>query len=101
MLKKSDDPAATVPEELRELLPEYVNYLQQGLEQAEAATSAERLEDVENFGHKIAGNASMYGLENISRIGADIEDAAAAGNRLLVRAHLSSLRDVVSQLRQF
>jgi CheY-like chemotaxis protein len=59
---------------------------------------AGQLEELEMHGHRLKGNGNAYGLDVISRIGADLEEFAAAGNINGAREAVAQLSGVLDRL---
>jgi hypothetical protein len=58
--------------EFKELIKEYLNYLNTALPGIHSNLSDKLYADVYKFGHNIKGTGTSYGFENLSELGAEI-----------------------------
>ena len=73
-----------VDPDLRDLFPSYLKKRLGELKSIEILVSNNRLEVVESIGHKLSGNAALFGLDELGKKGHRLEQAAKASNTALV-----------------
>lgn len=74
--------------DLMDIVPGYLNNIRQYCTDMKDGLQHHEYEDIRRIGHGLKGTGSGYGFPEISRLGADIEDAARQQNELLI-SHLS------------
>jgi histidine phosphotransfer protein HptB len=88
-----------VEHDLMDLIPEYLQRRRKDLELLTEAMGCGALNQVEMIGHRLRGNAASYGFVDLTRIGAEMEEAAVAGDRIrvegLIREYRSYLDGVI------
>ena len=90
-----------VDPDLEPIIPRYLEIRRKELAELQAALAAGDHEAARMLGHRLKGSGASYGLEELTRLGAAIEDAAldgdmdAAGARTDEVAHYLEHLDVV------
>ena len=78
----------------RRLLNQYLERRRADLARLREALDASDFQSIETSGHNLSGSGAAYGLETISHLGADLEQAAQS-------RHVDRIRDVLDQLERF
>ena len=78
----------------RRLLNQYLERRRADLTRLRKALEANDFGSIEISGHNLSGSGAAYGLETISQLGADLEQAAQAGQA-------DRIRDLLNRLEQF
>ncbi|RJQ56366.1 MAG: response regulator [Nitrospiraceae bacterium] len=77
----SEKMVATIEEELKDLIPEYMEERQNDINRMLKALETQDYEAVRILGHTLKGSGGGYGFGPITDIGLQIEEAARQGNR--------------------
>lgn len=64
-----------LPIEIRELIPGYLENREKEIKTLYDLLSGRNLSEINKIGHKLAGNAGSYGLEELGKIGERLEFA--------------------------
>lgn len=91
-LVESADPA------VRQLLPGYVANRHADLDQLQAGLENEDSVVLRRIGHNLKGSGAAYGLPPVSRLGADMEQAALQKRFDELRGLIETLRELVLAL---
>lgn len=65
-----------VDEELKDILPGFMNNRQKDIQTLKDAVAANDLKTLEKVGHKVAGSSGGYGFDDLGHIAKSIEVAA-------------------------
>lgn len=68
-----------VADELRDLIPRFLEHRREELAQLRAAIARSDFEEARRIGHILKGAGGGYGFDEITRLGAEIERLAARG----------------------
>ena len=71
--------------EIKDLIPIFMASLAKYLQKLNKALEDQDIETIERIGHKMMGTGGSYGLQVISEIGVDLENAAIEKNQELIR----------------
>jgi len=77
--------------ELRELAPRFLAHRRGDVDRSREAIDREDFETVRAIGHSMKGSGSAYGFDEITKIGAEIERLAKAGNAHALEAVVTRL----------
>ena len=58
----------------------YKKVLAKYLQEFEAHLNSPNLKEISNIGHKLRGNAALFGFPKLGYLGKELESAAASGN---------------------
>lgn len=94
-----DDPLCLVPEELRSLIPGFLDRREKELLELRQMLDQQDFASISNVGHKLKGTGAGYGFQLISDIGQELELAAQAQDRAGVQRSLQQLSMVVINLK--
>ncbi|MBU2528968.1 response regulator [bacterium] len=83
---------------MEKLRPGYIKQKKELLKKIRSDIQSGDIESVRYIAHKMSGSGAMYGFDDISRIGADMEDAAAAKNIYGIRRCYAELKKTLSGL---
>ena len=83
-------------EEWAEMQDLYINHTSKELKKISENLNLESLDSIRTFGHNIKGSGGMYGFNEVTQIGLQIETAAKAKD---LDAILSNLEDLESFLQ--
>jgi HPt (histidine-containing phosphotransfer) domain-containing protein len=81
---------------LAELLPQYFALCRKDLEHLKDACELRRFGEIRVLGHNLKGSGGAYGFPELSRLGAEIEAAAKAGNEADVRSGIAQFAAFLS-----
>lgn len=87
-----------VPAALRGVMPRYLENRAREQPAIEQALAADEWERLRVSGHNLKGTGAGYGLPDLSRIGALLEEAAKAKQHAAAEAAISELRDYLASL---
>lgn len=79
-LPDGDDPLASVPPDIRDLLPGYLQNRRRDLALCREHLQAGRFEPIRVAAHGMAGSGGAYGLDEITRIGRALHAAVRAAS---------------------
>ncbi len=82
----------------RQLMARYLKRRQKDVELLGRALADSDFQTIERTGHKLSGSGSAYGLDTVSRLGRDIEDAARQNNAGRIRCLLDELAEFVANV---
>lgn len=85
---------------IQALLPEFLTSLDDMVKQIDQALTGGDLETVLSVSHDIKGSAGLYGLKDISQIGAEINQAIKQGRLEGLNRLIQQLRNKVQQIQQ-
>jgi HPt (histidine-containing phosphotransfer) domain-containing protein len=94
-----DDLQATVPCDLRELIPIFLETRQKDLHSLMVAIAADDFALLRRIGHRMKGSGNSYGFPTITRIGAQIEERAKAGDKSALVALLAKYRHYLDNVQ--
>jgi HPt (histidine-containing phosphotransfer) domain-containing protein len=84
--------------EIEEIVPFFFEKRRNDIEVLETALAAGDLVSVIKIGHQIKGSGGSYGFDEISRLGASIEQAASKGDPATAVTALRDLRDFLDRV---
>jgi len=80
-------------DEWAEMQEMYIKHTSRELDKINSILNLESLEAIRTFGHNIKGSGGMYGFDEVTNIGLQIENAAKVDDLDSIRLSLSELRD--------
>ena len=80
-------------DEWAEMQEMYIKHTSRELDKINSILNVESLEAIRTFGHNIKGSGGMYGFDEVTNIGLQIENAAKVDDLDSIRLSLSELRD--------
>ena len=80
-------------DEWAEMQQMYIKHTSRELDKINSILNLESLEAIRTFGHNIKGSGGMYGFDEVTNIGLQIENAAKVDDLDSIRLSLSELRD--------
>ncbi len=89
---KADDPFA------RRLVGKYLENRRQDIDKLSRAVAAADFDTLRTTGHNLYGSGAAYGFDEISTIGAGIEQAATLEDTARIRDLIAELRSVLRNL---
>ncbi len=96
------DPIAIgVDEEIIDLLPTYIANRWKDIETAGKALEDRDFEALRCMGHTMKGSGGGYGLDEVARVGKEIEASAKEGDSARIAYLLAQLRDFLERVRVF
>ncbi|MDD4802208.1 MAG: ATP-binding protein [Syntrophomonas sp.] len=87
---------SSVQQLVTDLMPEFIEMLNELLNDLQQAIEMQDLEDIKSISHDLKGTSGMYGFMSISELSAHIEEAAANKNYV----EISLLFDQITSLAQ-
>ena len=84
---------------VKELLPTYLARRAAEVERVRKALAEKDFEGIRAVGHNLHGSGAAYGLERLSELGAELEDAASAADEVAVGQILDALVRFLARLR--
>ena len=88
----------TVDVELRELIPGFLENRAKDAVRMEEALERRDYEFLKRLGHSMKGVGGGYGFDEITRLGAEIERAAAASDEALLRGLRAQLNEYMQRV---
>jgi HPt (histidine-containing phosphotransfer) domain-containing protein len=88
----------TVDEDLKDLIPGYLDNRLQDIARIQAALSRKDYETIRSIGHNMKGSGGGYGFGGITDIGAAIEDAAIKNHQEEIRRQTENLKSYLDRL---
>lgn len=85
-------------EDLIDLIPLYLENRQKDLEILKQAYTQNDLETIRSLGHKMKGSGGGYGLDRISEIGKELEEAAKAQYSDAIQNGIAALQDFLERV---
>lgn len=95
----SQEYKVVVDVELKEIMPRYLEIRREELEALEKCLIDNDIEKARMLGHKLKGTGASYGFEELTNIGASIEDIAKAGSLKGIKAQAERLRFILDNLQ--
>lgn len=92
---RSDPPPPDLSEEVRQLAGLYLEARRADLARLDAALAAGDYATIRAVGHAFKGSSAPFGFPEAGRIGAELEEAAARGDRAAVEALAARLRSSI------
>ncbi len=83
----------------RQLMARYLERRQTDLQTLDRALADADFEALRLAGHNLSGSGSAYGLDEVSRLGRCIEQAADSKDTGAIRRHLDELAEFVRKIR--
>lgn len=83
----------------RHLMAQYLERREQDFEVIGTALTESNFAAIEAIGHKLGGSGSAYGLDEVTRLGRELERAAQAEDSKAVAARIAELQSYVHQLK--
>ena len=80
-------------DEWAEMQEMYIKHTSRELDKINSILNLESLEAIRTFGHNIKGSGGMYGFDEVTSIGLQIENAAKVDDLNSIKLSLSELRD--------
>ncbi|MGZ3687589.1 MAG: Hpt domain-containing protein [Bdellovibrionota bacterium] len=88
----------TLNPRLKELVPSFLESLEDYVLQLEGAVAKRDLTTVKRIGHMIKGDCASFGVSELSALGAAVEDAAADARWDVIEERARVIRTVVGEL---
>ena len=80
-------------DEWAEMQEMYIKHTSRELDKINSILNLESLEAIRTFGHNIKGSGGMYGFDEVTNIGLQIENAAKESDLDSIKLSLSELGD--------
>ncbi len=87
-----------VDKDLEALIPEFLENRRADVDAIGSAAGAEDYETVRVLGHSMKGSGGGYGFDELTEIGAGLEQAAKAKDGAAIRAGLDKLVDYLARV---
>lgn len=81
-----------------ELIPKFLENRARELEELRGALAAGRYEQLGELGHRMRGIGTSYGFDQVSILGGQIEDRAAAADRDGLAARIAEYADYLARV---
>jgi HPt (histidine-containing phosphotransfer) domain-containing protein len=88
----------TVDSELEEIMPRYIEIRLNELEELEKYLAEKNSEAVRMLGHRLKGTGASYGMQELTDIGAAIEDIAKTGSLAGIAEYTKRLRYILENI---
>ena len=92
VLIEVDDPV------VRSLLPDYIERRRDSLAELEELLSRDDFESIRLIGHNVRGSGGAYGIEPLSELGRQLEDAARDEDAARAAAAIEAMRVLIGRL---
>lgn len=83
---------------IRPLIPLFLKHQHQALADIREALARQDFDTLRTIAHKLKGSGGSYGLDAVSLLGKQLEDAARAGDTNAILSHIATLDDYLQQL---
>ena len=83
---------------LRDLIPRYLANRRKDIERATVALVRDDFDLIRGIGHNLQGSGRTFGLDEFTAIGAEIERAAKAADRVEIARQLNRIEDYLSRI---
>ncbi len=80
-------------EEWAEMQEMYINHTSKELEKIKTQLNLDSIDSIRTFGHNIKGSGGMYGFNEVTDLGLQIETAAKEENLDSIKSNLEVLED--------
>ena len=80
-------------EEWAEMQEMYINHTSKELEKLKTQLNLDSIDSIRTFGHNIKGSGGMYGFNEVTDLGLQIETAAKEENLESIKSNLEVLED--------
>jgi CheY-like chemotaxis protein len=87
-----------IDEDLKDLIPHYLDKRKQDIEKIKAGLETSDFEELRSIGHKVKGSGGGYGFDGLSEIGADLEMAARGDDVSGIKSQLAKLEDYLERV---
>jgi len=94
----SEKITVTIDSDLEELIPGFMENRKKDLENLSKAVTIKDFKTLWSVGHSLKGVGGGYGFEQMSELGAAIEEAGKTSNLESAKEHVEQLRDYLSRL---
>jgi HPt (histidine-containing phosphotransfer) domain-containing protein len=84
--------------EIRELVPFFLDRRQADLDAIKRFLAEENFDGITALAHNIKGSSASYGFPELSRLGAQMEDAGRRRNKPLLERQIADFRALLSTL---
>ena len=101
MTTNKDNPRDVADPFARKLVGKYLENRKEDVTRLAAALAESDFETIRVTGHNLYGSGAAYGLDDISWIGASIENAAEARDSERVQRHIDDLRSFLTRLKVY
>ena len=88
-----------VDADLEDLIPGFLENRQEDIKEIEQAVEQGNYEQIKLLGHSMKGSGGGYGFEEITRLGAIIEESAATEDSDMILECTKSMRSYLSRVR--
>lgn len=88
-----------VDKDLEDLIPEFLDNRRSDVEAMRNAAAADDYEAVRVLGHSMKGSGGGYGFDDVSTIGAALEQAAKRQDRPAIGAEVEKLADYLARVQ--
>ena len=100
VIEKKVDPKDIADPFARKLVGRYLDNRRNDVDKLAAALNRDDFALIEVTGHNLFGSGGAYGLGEISRIGAAMEEAAASSDRAKIAQLINELAEFIGQAEQ-
>ncbi|OFZ32046.1 MAG: hypothetical protein A2622_12510 [Bdellovibrionales bacterium RIFCSPHIGHO2_01_FULL_40_29] len=88
-----------IPPELKDTIPGYLSRRDQDIQALKTFAANEDFASMRSLGHKLKGNGSSFGFDQITEFGEQIMKACDAKNMLEINRLISSFEDEVVNIK--
>lgn len=99
MPKEDDNPIAGIDPFARRLIVQYLGRRRSDIDRLRKAVGAGDFEQIRLTGHNMSGSGSAYGLDQVSEVGAALEQAAKARDAAEIDELIDRLDGIVASIR--
>ncbi|MEC7275494.1 MAG: Hpt domain-containing protein [Bdellovibrionota bacterium] len=95
----SNEIHVTIDKDLEDIMPMFLENRQKDLNALKGHLETMDIESIQTIGHRLAGNAGSYGLEDLGHIGAAIEDSCISKDEAGIRENCQKYSEFMSLLK--
>ena len=94
----NDEIVVSVDKDLEEIMPGFLQNRQKDLFELDEALGKNDIESIKVIGHKLAGNAGGYGLPDLGKLGAQLEEACIQQDVDTIKNLIQSIKEYLEKL---
>jgi HPt (histidine-containing phosphotransfer) domain-containing protein len=87
-----------VDKDLKDIMPGFLNNRKKDVVELAKFLSSKDFKSIQVIGHKMAGNAGGYGIDQLGEYGSKLEAAAMASDTAAMKKYIDLITDYVARL---
>ena len=94
----TDNKIVVIDEDLEDLIPGFMENRKKDVEKIRSALAGEDFVQIQSIGHSLKGVGGGYGFDDITRLGADIEQGAKDASTAAIEKPLDELANYLETI---